>query len=84
MKQITIDCRGLSKEGLHRALAESLNFPDWYGNNLDALHDTLTAIEEDIHLTLVHFDDMKSCRRGFLRVFTDAMDDTPLLDITIA
>ena len=84
MKQITIDCRGLSKEGLHRALAESLNFPDWYGNNLDALYDTLTAIEEDIHLTLVHFDDMKSCRRGFLRVFTDAMDDNPHLDITIA
>ena len=84
MKKIRIDCTGFSKEDLHCALAESLNFPEWYGKNLDALHDALTEISEDVQLTLVHFDDMKSCRRGFLRVFTDAMDDNPHLDITIA
>ena len=82
MKQITIDCRDLSKEDLHRALAESLNFPDWYGNNLDALYDTLTTIGEDTHLSLIHFEDMKSCRRGFLRVFTDAAEDNPCISIT--
>ena len=75
MKQFYIDCTGLSKEDLHRALAESLDFPEWYGNNLDALYDALTEINEDVQLTLVHFEDMKNCRRGFLRVFTDAVEE---------
>ena len=82
MKQIAIDCRDLSKEDLHRALAERLNFPDWYGNNLDALYDQLTSIAEDTHLTLAHFEDMKTCRRGFLRVFTDAVEENLYLSVT--
>ena len=28
-----------SRETLHRTLAAGLHFPDWYGGNLDALHD---------------------------------------------
>ena len=28
MKQFYIDCTGLGKEELHRALAETLDFPD--------------------------------------------------------
>ena len=75
MKQSAIDCTGLTKEDLHRALAESLDFPEWYGKNLDALHDALTEISEDVQLTLVHFDAMQNCRRGFLRVFTDAAEE---------
>ena len=27
------------RAALHRALAEGLRFPEWYGGNLDALHD---------------------------------------------
>ena len=75
MKEFYIDCTGLGKEDLHRVLAETLDFPEWYGNNLDALHDALTEIGEDVRLTLVHFDDMKNCCRGFLRVFTDAVEE---------
>lgn len=82
MKSVTIDCAGLSREELHRALAERLDFPDWYGNNLDALHDQLTEIGEDVHIALVHFNDMKSCRRGFLRVFTDAVEENLHLSVT--
>ena len=33
-------------EDLHRALAEGLHFPAWYGGNLDALHDCLTDLNE--------------------------------------
>ena len=29
-------------EDLHRAFAEALDLPQWYGKNLDALHDCLT------------------------------------------
>lgn len=35
------------KEALHDTLAETLDFPDWYGRNLDALHDCLTDITEE-------------------------------------
>ena len=42
MRSDTIDLRGLgSREALHARLRESLSLPDWYGNNLDALHDVL-------------------------------------------
>ena len=33
-----------NRETLHRVLAAGLQFPDWYGGNLDALHDCLTEI----------------------------------------
>ena len=39
-----------SVEDLHRALAEGLHFPAWYGGNLDALHDCLTDLNEPTEL----------------------------------
>ena len=48
---ITIDCSGIrSKEDLHRRLAEALSFPDWYGANLDALHDCLMSLSGTLRL----------------------------------
>lgn len=39
-------------EDLHRALAEGLRFPAWYGGNLDALHDCLTDLNEPTELVV--------------------------------
>ena len=51
MMNITIDCSAIgSREDLHRILAEALCFPEWYGNNLDALHDCLTSLSGTIRL----------------------------------
>ena len=36
------------RETLHRILADLPGFPDWYGKNLDALHDCLTDVQEEI------------------------------------
>ena len=48
---VTIDCTRIhTKEDLHRIFAEALSFPDWYGNNLDALHDCLTSLSGTIRL----------------------------------
>lgn len=45
MKRVTIDCGVIgTKADLHAALAKALDLPAWYGGNLDALHDLLTAI----------------------------------------
>ena len=51
MRQITIDCRGfVPRSDLHDAFARALSFPDWYGNNLDALYDCLTEISGKVRL----------------------------------
>lgn len=48
---ICIDCSSIvNKESFHRIFASALSFPDWYGNNLDALHDCLTSISGIIRL----------------------------------
>lgn len=48
---ITIDCASIhTRQDLHRLFAEALSFPDWYGNNLDALHDCLTSLSGTIRL----------------------------------
>ena len=41
----TVTLRGAEiedKAALHAAIARQLGFPDWYGANLDALHDLLS------------------------------------------
>ena len=47
MKTVILDCEKLlQKEQAHIYLAEVLNFPDYYGKNLDALYDCLTGMGE--------------------------------------
>ncbi len=41
-----------NKEGLHDTLKDKLDFPDYYGKNLDALWDCLTGWI-DLPLTLI-------------------------------
>lgn len=84
MKQITIDCSAIdSPMALHAALRDALSFPEWYGNNLDALHDCLTAITEETELTLEHFLGLDDFAGRFLRVLANAAQENPKLDITI-
>lgn len=51
MDTIIIDCTKIdSREMLHEVFAKALHFPAWYGKNLDALHDCLTAMTGTIRL----------------------------------
>ena len=51
MEERIIDCSQIhSKEDLHRIFRENLSFPDWYGNNLDALYDCLTELSGKVRL----------------------------------
>ena len=72
MKEFYIDCTGLGKEDLHRALAECLDFPEWYGNNLDALYDELTEISQETLVILCNFNAAEPSCKGFKRVLKDA------------
>ena len=85
MKNITIDCAEIpDKAALHQALAQALRFPEYYGNNLDALYDCLTDIQEDTTVTLLQFDAMGSFRAGFRAVLEEAEQDNSHLIITIS
>ena len=40
------------RSGLHDLFAQTLSLPEWYGRNLDALHDCLTSLNEDVRITV--------------------------------
>ena len=51
MEDKIIDCSVIrTREDLHRLFRETLAFPDWYGNNLDALYDCLTDCSGKLRL----------------------------------
>lgn len=41
---------------IHELIADELEFPDYYGMNLDALHDCLGDISEETSITLMESD----------------------------
>lgn len=58
-------------EAAHAYLKEMLAFPDYYGNNLDALYDCLTDLG-DTEVRFVNTDDAPEYFRKVQRVFADA------------
>ena len=86
MKYAIIDGSAVSSMAeIHRTLAEQLSLPEWYGNNLDALHDQLTAIGEPTLLQLLHWEDAESSlgryAQGALRAIEDAVEENPYLNV---
>ena len=75
MKEITIDCSGLDKSGLHRVFRDTLVFP----HNLDALYDCLTEIFEPTHLLITNLPTLP----GFRETLEDAAKDNEYLSVTI-
>lgn len=73
-----------TEQDIHRILKETLDFPEYYGNNLDALYDCLTDLHED---TAVGFcqrrDDSEAARylRKAQQVFLDAEEENPHLAV---
>ena len=86
MKVAIIDGNSVtSMEDIHASLARQLEFPEWYGGNLDALHDCLTDFHEDVDLSIVHpealFERLGSAYVRLTRVLSDAAEENPYLKL---
>lgn len=69
-------------EKAHTYLAEELDFPDYYGRNLDALYDCLTdlrniRIKIDVDVT------DNECLDRILQVFEDAAEENEEINVYI-
>ena len=58
---------------VHAFLKRTMDFPDYYGMNLDALYDVLTDPCEDT--VLMYRTSGKTFERGFISVFRDAAEE---------
>ena len=73
---------------IHRAFAETLRFPDWYGGNLDALYDLLTAESEEVRIVLweeeLLRDALGARYRALRRVLTDSAEENDRISLVFA
>ena len=60
---------------VHEKLARSLDFPDYYGKNLDALYDVLSVYPEPVCFLFLPGGHPKE--RGFLEVLKDVRLENP-------
>src|SRR5262249_23491670 len=75
------DCRGwLDVEGMHRAFAAALSFPDYYGMNLDALNDCMSEVDVPadggLVLVFLHFDTFASHHYDVAQRVLDVLADS--------
>ena len=83
---IVLNCKNLTQRGqAHQYLAQMLNFPDYYGKNLDALFDCLTELGDRTIILDGGADLPRSGGYGakVLKVFEEAALANPRLRLEI-
>ena len=86
MNTVLIDLSKITtKDELHAAVKEGLSFPDYYGGNLDALHDCLTDIAEPTEVTFAGYKAAKKALEAdfyhFREVFEDSAEENENLTV---
>lgn len=87
MKEVILDGRNMTdRESAHCELVRQMGFPSYYGANLDALWDLLTACGE-IAVTLTYAGTMLCSLRGYgcklLETFFEAEEANPALHFIV-
>lgn len=74
--QVIIDGRKIAdKAVLHSYLKEQCRFPDYYGNNLDALYDVLTDRTEPLEIRIEYAEELKERLCGYGEAFLETLED---------
>ena len=82
MKRVILDGAAIETPGqLHDALTEALGLPEWYGRNLDALHDCLTILK-DVELVLRNWPGDGYLARA-RRVMADSAAENDRIQLTV-
>ena len=84
MRRCTIDGTKIRDMAhLHTVLARELNFPHWYGRNLDALYDCLTDLSEETEIILRHTEALEEAvgekAKGFFKTLKEVAKANPAL-----
>lgn len=87
--RMELDCRQMTdKQAAHAYLKKELSFPEYYGNNLDALFDVLTDRAEPTELVLIHWrllgSQMGSYGVSLLDTLREASEENPNLEVTLS
>lgn len=81
-KILTLDGAAVhTRDELHDALSAALSLPEWYGRNLDALHDCLTEIGAETRLVIRNPEALRehlgAYADRFLLVLRDSAEENP-------
>ena len=73
---VTIDGSKMTdKKMLHAYLKEQCKFPEYYGNNLDALYDVLTERPEPLEIKLEYAQELKEILCGYGEACIETLED---------
>ena len=74
MKYILDGKKMVSREEAHAYLKETFGFPDYYGKNLDALHDCLTE-QKEVEIEVQHEEEMLAALGKYGEKLMQVLDD---------
>ena len=86
MKEYTIELKKIKeRDRFHELIIKTLPVPDYYGRNLDALHDVLADIGEETEITFLGCESFKGALPNYYkslkRLARDAMKENKRLRI---
>lgn len=88
MEEIFLDASQMtSKSEAHEYIKKMLNFPDYYGKNLDALWDLLSTKSKMTSIFLLHeeklYENPGEYGKELAQVFKEAAESNPYIEFTV-
>ena len=84
MKEIELNGNRMASESAAQEyLFDMFDFPEYYGDDLEAFYDALTDITEETHVTIINREYMENTSYGsrLMWVFEDAASDNDCLTL---
>lgn len=83
----TVDLLGAeSRADIHERIREGLPVPEYYGSNLDALHDVLSDCANDTEIIFLNSSEVAPNMRGYVEALrwmcSETMEEYPEIHIT--